>query len=293
MINPIAIQLGPIAIHWYAICIVSGLLLAVYLAMKEGEKKGIRSDDILDFILLAFPIAIVGARIYYVAFEWGYYSQHLDEIIAIWNGGIAIYGGLIAGLLVLLVFSYRRMINPLNFLDVAVTGVMIAQAIGRWGNFINQEAYGKAVDSLNYLPAFIRQQMYIDGSYRVPTFLYESIWNVIGFIIIIATRHKPHLWRQGEITAFYLIWYGCLLYGHACVAMAICTFGHYWYCFYRLSPSKGHWSLLFGNQGGKLTWRKQQFSLSLSPLLFWSYMRLFYCANCQMLLMKQRQVYKY
>ena len=209
MINPIAIQLGPIAIHWYAICIVSGLLLAVYLAMKEGEKKGIRSDDILDFILLAFPIAIVGARIYYVAFEWGYYSQHLDEIIAIWNGGIAIYGGLIAGLLVLLVFSYRRMINPLNFLDVAVPGVMIAQAIGRWGNFINQEAYGKAVDSLNYLPAFIRQQMYIDGSYRVPTFLYESIWNVIGFIIIIAPRPKPHLWRQGEITAFYLIWYGC------------------------------------------------------------------------------------
>ncbi|MGC4440957.1 prolipoprotein diacylglyceryl transferase family protein, partial [Streptococcus suis] len=90
-----------------------------------------------------------------------------------------------------LVFSYRRMINPLNFLDVAVPGVMIAQAIGRWGNFINQEAYGKAVDSLNYLPAFIRQQMYIDGSYRVPTFLYESVWNVIGFIIIIATRHKP------------------------------------------------------------------------------------------------------
>ncbi|MCS4488321.1 prolipoprotein diacylglyceryl transferase [Streptococcus sciuri] len=209
MINPIAIQLGSIAIHWYAICIVSGLLLAVYLAIKEGERKGITSDDILDFILLAFPIAIVGARAYYVTFEWSYYRKHLDEIVAIWNGGIAIYGGLLTGLLVLLVFSHRRKINPIHFLDITVPGVMVAQSIGRWGNFINQEAYGKAVKSLDYFPAFIRQQMYIDGSYRVPTFFYESIWNLIGFVFIVTTRHRRHFWRQGELTAFYLIWYGC------------------------------------------------------------------------------------
>ena len=206
--NPVALQLGPISIRWYAICIVSGLILAVYLSMKEAPRKKINPDDIIDFILIAFPLAIVGARLYYVFFEWGYYSQHLSEIFAIWNGGIAIYGGLLTGALVLYLFSRRRLIEPIDFLDIAAPSVMIAQSIGRWGNFFNQEAYGTAVKSLNYLPSFIRDQMYIDGSYRQPTFLYESIWNLLGFLLILILRRKPQFLRQGEITAFYLIWYG-------------------------------------------------------------------------------------
>ena len=206
--NPVALQLGPISIRWYAICIVSGLILAVYLSMKEAPRKKINPDDIIDFILIAFPLAIVGARLYYVVFEWGYYSQHLGEIFAIWNGGIAIYGGLLTGALVLYLFSRRRLIEPIDFLDIAAPSVMIAQSIGRWGNFFNQEAYGTAVKSLNYLPSFIRDQMYIDGSYRQPTFLYESIWNLLGFLLILILRRKPQFLRQGEITAFYLIWYG-------------------------------------------------------------------------------------
>lgn len=209
MINPIAIQLGPISIRWYGICIVSGLILAVYLAMKEAPRRKINPDDVLDFILIAFPLAIIGARIYYVAFEWPYYSQHLGDIIATWHGGIAIYGGLLTGALVLFVFSYYHFINPLDFLDIAAPGVMIAQAIGRWGNFINQEAYGKTVENLNYLPSFIQKQMYIDGAYRIPTFLYESMWNVIGFVIIIILRRRPAFFKRGEISFFYLIWYGC------------------------------------------------------------------------------------
>lgn len=206
--NPVALQLGPISIRWYAICIVSGLILAVYLSMKEAPRKKIDPDAIIDFILIAFPLAIVGARLYYVVFEWGYYSQHLGEIFAIWNGGIAIYGGLLTGALVLYLFSRRRLIEPIDFLDIAAPSVMIAQSIGRWGNFFNQEAYGAAVKSLNYLPSFIRDQMYIDGSYRQPTFLYESIWNLLGFLLILILRRKPQFLRQGEITAFYLIWYG-------------------------------------------------------------------------------------
>ncbi|MFR4720538.1 MAG: prolipoprotein diacylglyceryl transferase [Streptococcus sp.] len=196
------------SIRWYAICIVSGLILAVYLSMKEAPRKKIDPDDIIDFILIAFPLAIVGARLYYVIFEWGYYSQHLGEIFAIWNGGIAIYGGLLTGALVLYLFSRRRLIEPIDFLDIAAPSVMIAQSIGRWGNFFNQEAYGAAVKSLNYLPSFIRDQMYIDGSYRQPTFLYESIWNLLGFLLILILRRKPQFLRQGEVTAFYLIWYG-------------------------------------------------------------------------------------
>ena len=206
--NPVALQLGPISIRWYAICIVSGLILAVYLSMKEAPRKKIDPDAIIDFILIAFPLAILGARLYYVIFEWGYYSQHLGEIFAIWNGGIAIYGGLLTGALVLYLFSRRRLNEPIDFLDIAAPSVMIAQSIGRWGNFFNQEAYGAAVKSLNYLPSFIRDQMYIDGSYRQPTFLYESIWNLLGFLLILILRRKPQFLRQGEVTAFYLIWYG-------------------------------------------------------------------------------------
>ncbi|HEM4051683.1 TPA: prolipoprotein diacylglyceryl transferase [Streptococcus suis] len=206
--DPIAIRLGPLEIRWYAICILLGLVLGVYLATKEAPRKKILQDDILDFILLAFPLSIIGARIYYVAFSWSEYKDNLLSVFAIWNGGIAIYGGLITGALVLYFFTRYRFINTLDFLDVVAPSVMIAQAIGRWGNFFNQEAYGKAVASLDYLPAFIRDQMYIDGSYRQPTFLFESLWNLLGFGLICILRRRPGLLKQGEITAFYLIWYG-------------------------------------------------------------------------------------
>ncbi|MGT2866764.1 prolipoprotein diacylglyceryl transferase [Streptococcus fryi] len=208
MIDPIAVRLGPFAIHWYAICILSGLLLAVYLTSKEAPRKKIKPDDVIDFILIAFPLAILGARLYYVIFQWSYYAQHPMEIFAVWEGGLAIYGGLIVGTIVLFSFSYYRMIKPLDFLDIAAPGVMIAQSIGRWGNFINQEAYGAAVKSLDYLPGFIKQQMYIEGSYRQPTFLFESLWNLLGFAIISLLRRQPRFLKEGEVISFYLVWYG-------------------------------------------------------------------------------------
>ncbi|HFR3383056.1 prolipoprotein diacylglyceryl transferase [Streptococcus suis] len=207
--DPIAIKLGPLEIRWYAICILLGLILGVYLATKEGPRKKIRQDDILDFILIAFPLSILGARIYYVAFSWSEYKDNILSIFAIWNGGIAIYGGLITGAIVLYFFTQYRFINTLDFLDIVAPSVMIAQAIGRWGNFFNQEAYGKVVESLNYLPAFIRDQMYIDGAYRQPTFLFESLWNLLGFGLVCVLRRQPKFLKQGEITAFYLVWYGC------------------------------------------------------------------------------------
>lgn len=132
MLDPIAIQLGPLAIRWYALCIVTGLILAVYLTMKEAPRKKIIPDDILDFILVAFPLAILGARLYYVIFRFDYYSQNLGEIFAIWNGGLAIYGGLITGALVLYIFADRKLINTWDFLDIAAPSVMIAQSLGRW-----------------------------------------------------------------------------------------------------------------------------------------------------------------
>ena len=208
MIDPVAFQIGPFAVRWYALCIVSGLILAVFLAMREAPHKKILSDDILDFILIAFPLSILGARLYYVIFKLDYYSQNLGEIFAIWNGGLAIYGGLITGAIVLYIFADRKLINTWDFLDIAAPSVLIAQSLGRWGNFFNQEAYGVAVESLDFLPSFIKNQMYIDGSYRQPTFLYESIWNVIGFALILIFRRRLKGIRRGHITAFYLMWYG-------------------------------------------------------------------------------------
>lgn len=208
MIDPVALRLGPLAIHWYAICILSGLLFGVYLAIKEAPRKKIRPDDVIDLILIAFPLGILGARFYYVIFQWSYYVEHPVEIFAIWEGGLAIYGGLLTTTVVLFVFSYHRMIKPLDFLDLVAPSVMIGQSIGRWGNFINQEAYGAKVSSLDYLPKWIQEQMFIEGSYRQPTFLYESLWNLLEFGLIVFLRRKPNFLREGEVTFFYLIWYG-------------------------------------------------------------------------------------
>ena len=120
----------------------------------------------------------------------------------------AIYGGVIGGFATLFIYSYTKKINPFKIGDCAVFGLVIGQIVGRWGNFFNQEAYGAAVDNLDYLPGFIRDQMYIDGSYRQPTFLYESLWNLLGFALILILRRKWKSLRRGHITAFYLIWYG-------------------------------------------------------------------------------------
>lgn len=210
-INPIAFHLGNLSVKWYGVITAVAIVLATWMSISEGKKRQIESDDFIDLLLWAVPLGYVGARIYYVIFEWGYYSQHPNQIIAIWNGGIAIYGGLIAGLIVLLVFCYKRMLPPFLMLDVISPGIMAAQILGRWGNFINQEAHGGPttlhfLESL-HLPEFIIQQMKINGVYYQPTFLYESLFNLIGLIIILSLRHKKHFFKQGEVFMSYLMWY--------------------------------------------------------------------------------------
>ncbi|HBQ42980.1 MAG TPA: prolipoprotein diacylglyceryl transferase [Lactobacillus acetotolerans] len=210
-INPIAFHLGNLSVKWYGVIMAVAIVLATWMSISEGKKRQIESDDFIDLLLWAVPLGYVGARIYYVIFEWGYYSQHPNQIIAIWNGGIAIYGGLIAGLIVLLVFCYKRMLPPFLMLDVISPGIMAAQILGRWGNFINQEAHGGPttlhfLESL-HLPEFIIQQMRINGVYYQPTFLYESLFNLIGLIIILSLRHKKHFFKQGEVFMSYLMWY--------------------------------------------------------------------------------------
>ena len=210
-LNPIAFSFGPFHVRWYGIIIATGILLATFMAIREGQRRQIMSDDFIDLLLWGVPLGFIGARLYYVIFEWGYFSQHPSEIIAIWNGGIAVYGGLIAGAIVLLIFCFRRMLPPFLVLDIVAPGVMAAQVLGRWGNFMNQEAHGAqctlAYLQNQHLPQFIIDQMYINGHYYKPTFLYESFFNLIGLVIILALRHRKHLFKQGEVFMFYVAWY--------------------------------------------------------------------------------------
>ncbi|MDD9150251.1 prolipoprotein diacylglyceryl transferase [Sporolactobacillus sp. CQH2019] len=208
-LNRVAVRLGPIHIYWYGIIIACGALLGLLLAMKEGRKRGLPKDLFVDLILFAAPIAILCARIYYVAFEWNYYSGHPSEIIAVWDGGIAIHGALIGAVATALVFCKVRRVPFWKVADIAAPSVLLGQAIGRWGNFMNQEAHGGPTTRLFlenlHLPNFIINQMYINGTYYVPTFLYESVWDFLGFILLIILR-RANLGR-GELFLTYLIWY--------------------------------------------------------------------------------------
>lgn len=210
-IDPIAFQFGPLRVAWYGIIIVFGMFVAVWLSIKEGEKRGIEEDFIVDLAFRIIPAGLIGARLYYVLFELDVYLQDPIRIFYIWEGGIAIYGGLLAGFATLVWYTKKKDIAVWLLLDVLAPHVMIAQAIGRWGNFVNQEAHGGEVArsflERLMLPNFIIEQMNIQGTYYHPTFLYESLWNLAGFIILMVVRSKDEILRRGETALGYVAWY--------------------------------------------------------------------------------------
>ncbi|MGR3765785.1 prolipoprotein diacylglyceryl transferase [Rossellomorea sp. NS-SX7] len=209
-IDPIAFQLGPLQVHWYGVIIGVGIALGLYLAISESKRLGLHPDTFVDLLVWAIPIAILSARAYYVIFEWDYYSQNPGDIIKVWNGGIAIHGALIGSVITAIVFAKIKGISFWKLADIAAPSIILGQAIGRWGNFMNQEAHGGEVtraflENL-YLPPFIIDQMYINGAYYHPTFLYESLWNIAGFVLLLVLRRKVNL-RRGELFLSYVIWY--------------------------------------------------------------------------------------
>lgn len=209
--NPIFLTWGPFTIRWYGLLITVGALLGISLALHEARLRQVDPDQIVDLVLWGVPFALIGARSYYVLFQWPFYAQHPSEIWKIWHGGLAIYGGLIAALLVTIIFTHHRHLPVWLILDIASPSVLIGQIVGRWGNFMNQEAFGaitsRAFLENLHLPNWIIQQMLINGHYRQPTFLYESLWNLLGLIILLSLRHRPHLFKQGEVFLTYVIWY--------------------------------------------------------------------------------------
>ncbi|MCL1632261.1 prolipoprotein diacylglyceryl transferase [Sporolactobacillus sp. CPB3-1] len=209
-LNRVAFEIGALHIYWYGIIIAVGALLGLLLAIREGRRYQLPPDTFTDLILYAAPIAVIFARIYYVIFEWGYYSRHPEQIIAIWNGGIAIYGALIGAVATAVVYCRLKHLSFWKVADICAPSVILGQAIGRWGNFMNQEAHGgpttrAALEHL-HLPDFIVNQMYINGTYYIPTFLYESLWNFAGFVLLLIVRRAVRL-QRGELFISYIIWY--------------------------------------------------------------------------------------
>ncbi|MCQ6264310.1 prolipoprotein diacylglyceryl transferase [Fictibacillus sp. WQ 8-8] len=209
-IDRVAFELGPITVYWYGVIIGLGALLGLWIAVRESERRGLGKDMFVDVVMWAVPIAIICARIYYVAFEWDFYSKHPEKIIAIWEGGIAIHGALIGSFLTAFIFSKIRGISFWKLADIAAPSIILGQGIGRWGNFMNQEAHGGPVsrsflENTLHLPDFIVNQMYINGTYYHPTFLYESLWDLAGFVILMLLR-KANL-KRGELFFSYVIWY--------------------------------------------------------------------------------------
>ena len=190
--NKILFDLGIIQIKWYSLFIFIAMLVASILIYREARRKKIDDDTLFNMLFYGIIIGILGARLYYVLFNLNYYLKYPLEIIMIWNGGLAIHGGLLAGLLFMAYYSKKHKINILGILDILVVGVIIAQSIGRWGNFFNQEAYGGIISLSTlksmHLPQFIIDGMYIDGAYRTPTFLYESFSSLLCFIVLILLR---------------------------------------------------------------------------------------------------------
>ena len=209
--NSVILEIGNFQIRWYSIFILIAIFTGGFFVYREARKKGLDKDQLIDIMFYTIIIGILGARIYYVLFNLDYYLANPLEIIQMWHGGLAIHGGLITALVFLIIYSKKKKINLLLFLDTIVVGLLIAQAIGRWGNFFNGEAYGRDV-TLEFLknlhlPQFIINGMHIGSSYKEPTFLYESILSLIGFIILILIRKIKKL-KTGTLTSIYLIWYG-------------------------------------------------------------------------------------
>lgn len=211
-LDRVFIQLGPISIYWYGVIIATGLFLALYLATREADRLGIKKDLVVDLVMFAAPIAILFARIYYVIFEWDMYKgQPLWKLIAVWKGGIAIHGALIGAVLTTIVYARVKNVSFWQLADIVAPSLILGQAIGRWGNFMNQEAHGGPISEaayqnfLQYLPDFIMNQMCINGVMYHPTFLYESVWNIIVFILLLLIRkYNPF---RGELFLSYVILY--------------------------------------------------------------------------------------
>lgn len=209
--NRVLVSIGPINIYWYAVLIVVAILIGIFFGCKEAEKNGLGKKFLSDLVYYLILVGVLGARIYYVIFNLSSFDSFLD-IFKIWEGGLAIYGAVLSGIIFTIYYCKKKDKNILLSLDTIVPYLILGQAIGRWGNFINKEAHG-TITTYSYLkrlhiPEFIIDGMYINGTYYLPTFFFESIWCLLGFIILLIIRKKNDYKDKGLLLFSYFIWYG-------------------------------------------------------------------------------------
>lgn len=198
------------SLPWYSVLIVAGALIAIVLASREEKHVGIRKDTVIDLALWLIPLGIIGARIYYVAFSWSDFRDNPVSVLKIWEGGIAIYGAVIAGLIVVLAFSRIRKVPSLLLCDLIAPGLVLAQGIGRWGNYFNMEAYGAAVENpaLCFFPFSVLIPSDPENPWHLATFFYESCWDIAVFVLLMVLRRRLFR-RQGDVFFFYAFLYAC------------------------------------------------------------------------------------
>lgn len=208
--NKYIFEIGNFKLEWYSALIIVAAMIGITMVLKEAKRYKYPTEFVFNMIFWAIIFGIIGARAYYVLFNLELYDSFW-EACKIWEGGLAIHGGIIAGVLVILLYCKKYKVRSIRMFDFLAPAMLLAQAIGRWGNFFNGEAYGP-VTTLDFLtklhiPDFIIKNMYINGVYHQPTFLYESVWCIIGFVILLTIRRMKYI-KIGQITGIYFIWYG-------------------------------------------------------------------------------------
>ena len=207
--NPVAFNIFGVDLMWYGIILSFGVMLGLIIISYTSKLKDVSFDNVIDTFLIAFPIAIIGARAYYVAFEFESYRGDISSMLNLRQGGLAIHGGVIFGVLAAYLYSKKKKFDFLSMIDVVAPSLILAQGIGRWGNFINKEAHGGPVTSqfISKFPGFIQRGMNIGGIYYHPTFLYESIWDLIVFFILLILLKRRKEEEKGTIIAYYAVLY--------------------------------------------------------------------------------------
>jgi len=201
---PRSFSIGPMTIHFYGVIIAAGLLLAVLYGMRRSRQFGFDQDLILDGVLYIVPFAVLCARAYYCVFAWEEFADNPISVLYIWNGGLAIYGGVLGAAVGIVVFSLWKKIRVGALLDLVSLGFLIGQSIGRWGNFFNREAFGSTTDS--FLRMGLCNVFTGEFEYHHPTFLYESVWNAVGFVLLhLLSKRRRY---DGQIALGYVAWYG-------------------------------------------------------------------------------------
>ena len=197
-------EIGPLTVYFYGLIIGIGLLLAVWYCCKRSQQFGLTEDHVLDGLILVLPISVICARAYYCIFAWHEFADDPISVLYIWNGGIAIYGGVLGAVFGMWIFSKWKKVKLTAVLDLIMIGFLIGQSIGRWGNFMNREAFGAQTDS--FLRMGLTNMYTGEITYFHPTFLYESLWNAVGFVILhFASKKRKY---DGQVALWYAAWYG-------------------------------------------------------------------------------------